>query len=90
MAPHNVCSPVGAIAEMHLDKSIVNFEIQEYHAEFYTEHYFSVFHGFPRQSDGYIELSDKPGLGLEINYEEITKHPPLKKTHARGGTIKGI
>ena len=37
-----------------------------------------------------IELSDKPGLGLEINYEEITKHPPLKKTHARGGTIKGI
>ncbi|MBF15612.1 MAG: dehydratase [Chloroflexi bacterium] len=90
MAPHNVCSPVGAIAEMHLDKSIVNFEIQEYHAEFYTEHYFSVFHGFPRQSDGYIELSDKPGLGLEINYEEITKHPPFKKTHARGGTIKGI
>ena len=90
MAPHNVCSPVGAIAEMHLDKSIVNFEIQEYHAEFYTEHYFSVFHGFPRQSDGYIELSDKPGLGLEINYEEITKHPPLKKTHARCGTIKGI
>ena len=90
MAPHNVCSPVGAMAEMHLDKSIVNFEIQEYHAEFYTEHYFSVFHGFPRQSDGYIELSDKPGLGLEINYEEITKHPPLKKTHARGGTIKGI
>ena len=90
MAPHNVCSPVGAIAEMHLDKSIVNFEIQEYHAEFYTEHYFSVFHGFPRQSDGYIELSDKPGLDLEINYEEITKHPPLKKTHARGGTIKGI
>tara|TARA_B100000214_G_C23964064_1_gene626820 strand:- start:738 stop:1895 length:1158 start_codon:yes stop_codon:yes gene_type:complete len=90
MAPHNVCSPVGAMAEMHLDKSIVNFEIQEYHAEFYTEHYFSVFHGFPRQSGGYVELSDKPGLGLEINYEEINKHPPLKKTHARGGTMKGI
>ena len=90
MAPHNVCSPVGAMAEMHLDKSIVNFEIQEYHAEFYTEHYFSVFHGFPRQSGGYVELSDKPGLGLEINYDEINKHPPLKKTHARGGTIKGI
>ncbi len=90
MAPHNVCSPVGAIAEMHLDKSIVNFEIQEYHAEFYTEHYFSVFHGFPRQSDGYVELTDKPGLGLEINYEEIAKHPPLIKSHARGGMIKGI
>ena len=32
MAPHNVCSPVGATAELHLDASIINFEIQEYHA----------------------------------------------------------
>src|SRR6185503_7927257 len=30
MAPHNVCSPVGAMAEFHLDASIINFEIQEY------------------------------------------------------------
>lgn len=90
MAPHNVCSPVGAMAEMHLDASIINFEIQEYHAEFYTDHYFTVTHGFTRQQDGYVTLGDEPGLGLELNEDEIAAHPPLEKVHARGGSVKGI
>ena len=90
MAPHNVCSPVGAMAEMQLDASIINFEIQEYHAEFYTEHYFTVLDGFPRQKDGYVELSDTPGLGLELNEAEIAAHPPLAKTTSAGGTVRGI
>jgi galactonate dehydratase len=90
VAPHNVCSPVGAQAEFHLDASILNFEIQEYHAEFYTEHYFTVFRGFPRQKDGYVRLSDAPGLGLELDEDEIAAHPPLKKVSARGGTTRGI
>ena len=90
MAPHNVCSPVGAMAEMHLDASIINFEIQEYHAEFYTEHYFTVLDGFPRQKDGYVELSDTPGLGLELNEAEIAAPPPLAKTTSAGGTVRGI
>jgi galactonate dehydratase len=90
MAPHNVCSPVGAQAELHLDASVINFEIQEYHAEFYTGHYFAVFDGFPRQQDGYVTLSDAPGLGLEINEGEIAAHPPLKRVPFRGGTLKGI
>jgi galactonate dehydratase len=90
MAPHNVCSPVGATAELHLDASIINFEIQEYHAEFYTEHYFTVLDGFVRQKDGYVELSDAPGLGLELNEVEIAAHPPLAKTSSAGGTVRGI
>ncbi|MEX0762065.1 MAG: mandelate racemase/muconate lactonizing enzyme family protein [Dehalococcoidia bacterium] len=90
MAPHNVCSPVGALAEMHLDASVFNFLIQEYHAEFYTGHYFTVMDGFPRQKDGYIELSDAPGLGLTLNDDEIAAHPPLEKVNARGGTVRGI
>lgn len=90
LAPHNVCSPVGAQAELHLCTSIINFEIQEYHAEFYTGHYFTVFHGFPRQQAGYVTISDAPGLGLELNEAEIAAHPPLKKVSARGGSTKGI
>ncbi|NQW17448.1 MAG: mandelate racemase/muconate lactonizing enzyme family protein [Chloroflexi bacterium] len=90
MAPHNVCSPVGAMAEMHLDASIINFEIQEYHAEFYTEHYFTVTQGFPRQEDGYVTLGDGPGLGLELDEDVIASNPPLTKVTARGGMVKGI
>ena len=90
MAPHNVCSPVGATAELHLDASIINFEIQEYHAEFYTGHYFTVLDGFVRQKDGYVEVSDASGLGLELNEAEIAAHPPLTKTSSAGGTVRGI
>ncbi len=90
MAPHNVCSPVGAQAELHLDASCNNFEIQEYHAEFYTDHYFTVFDGFPRPVDGYVEVSDAPGLGLEMNEEEIAAHPPIARPQSSGGMVKGI
>jgi len=90
MAPHNVCSPVGAMAEMHLGASVLNFYVLEYHAEFYSDHYFTVVKGFPRQKDGYVEVPDAPGLGLELDEEEIARHPPLEKTSSSGGTIKGI
>jgi len=90
VAPHNVCSPVGAQAEIHLCASIVNHEIQEYHAEFYDDHYFTVFQGFPRQQEGYVALSGGPGLGLELDEDEIAAHPRLERTTARGGTIRGI
>ena len=90
MAPHNVCSPVGAMAEMHLDAAVWNFLIQEYHAEFYDPHYFDVTAGFPRQEDGYVKLSDAPGLGLEFVEDEIARHPPMERTTAAGGSIRGI
>ena len=90
VAPHNVCSPVGAQAEIHLCASIVNYEIQEYHAEFYDDHYFAVLAGFPRQRDGYVGLSEAPGLGLELDEEEIAAHPRLDRTTARGGSVRGI
>ncbi|HAA74818.1 TPA: hypothetical protein DCE37_06855 [Candidatus Latescibacteria bacterium] len=90
MAPHNVCSPVGAIAEMHLCASIINFEIQEYHAEYYDSHYFTVFDGFPRQVDEYCTLPDTPGLGLVANEDELAAHPALERVTERGGKVKGI
>tara|TARA_B110000438_G_scaffold99372_1_gene98332 strand:- start:16384 stop:17541 length:1158 start_codon:yes stop_codon:yes gene_type:complete len=90
IAPHNTCSPVGAIAEMHLSKSIPNFEIMEYHAEFYSKQYFTVFSGFPRQKNGFVTITDKPGLGLELNEKEIKKYPPNNNTDAKGGTLKTI
>lgn len=90
LAPHNVCSPVGAAAEMHLDAAIVNFEIQEYHAEFYSPWYFDVCPGFPRQQEGYVTLTDAPGLGLELDAAAVAAHPPLEKPSARGRSNRRI
>jgi galactonate dehydratase len=88
MAPHNTNSPVGTVASMHLASAMSNFLIQEYHAEFYEEHYFNVVDGFNRQEDGYVTLSDKPGLGISVNEEVLSQHPyiplGLSTVSARG------
>ncbi len=75
MAPHNTNAAVGTVASMHLDASMPNFLIQEYHAEFYEPHYFDVFDGLPRQKDGYVELPKGPGLGLSLNEDVLAAHP---------------
>jgi len=90
MAPHNTCSPVGTMAECHLDLTMTNFLIQEYHAEFYTPHYFDAFDGFPRQVDGYVTVPDTPGLGLTINEEVLAAHGYDPTVTARAGTSRRI
>ena len=75
MAPHNTNAAVGTVASMHLDASMPNFLIQEYHAEFYEPHYFEVFDGLPRQQGGYVELPKGPGLGLSLNEDVLAAHP---------------
>jgi galactonate dehydratase len=90
MAPHNTCSPVGTMAECHLDLTMTNFLIQEYHAEFYTPHYFDAFDGFPRQVDGYLTVPNSPGLGLTINEEVLAAHGYDPTATARAGTSRRI
>ena len=81
MAPHNTNAAVGTVASFHLDASLPNFLIQEYHAEFYELHYFEVYEGLPRQKDGYVELPRGPGFGLTFNEEVAAAHPyiPLRR-----------
>ena len=75
MAPHNTNSALGTVACFHLDASLPNFLIQEYHAEFYEPHYFTLFDGLPRQENGYVDLPTGPGLGLTLNEDVAAAHP---------------
>ena len=85
MAPHDTNAAVGTVASMHLDASMPNFLIQEYHAEFYEPHYFEVFDGLPRQKDGYVELPKGPGFGLTFNEEVADAHRYLPLTPSERG-----
>ena len=85
MAPHNTNSAVGTVASLHLDASMPNFLIQEYHAEFYEPHYFDIFEGFPRQQGGYVQLPSAPGLGISFNEELAAAHPYLPLGHRERG-----
>lgn len=73
-APHNVSSPVGTIAACHVCATIPNFLVLEWHAIDHPDWDDLVQHEGPIIRDGYIELSDRPGLGVELNDEVARRH----------------
>lgn len=75
IAPHNMSSAVGSMAAVHICATIPNFLALEYHS-----------HNIPlwrRMLDfkepiqgGYIAVPDGPGLGIELDEEEIASCLP--------------
>ncbi|TKI08912.1 starvation-sensing protein RspA [Martelella alba] len=66
-------SPVGVAANLHLDLSLSNFGIQEYTPM--NEALHSVFPGCPEIDRGYAYLSDRPGLGIDIDEDKAAQFP---------------
>ena len=75
-APHMVASFLGAMASCHVCASVPNFLIMEWQIYFETDPMFKeivTFEG-PMVTDGFIKLSEKPGVGVEINEEGMRKY----------------
>lgn len=68
-------SPIGVAANLHIDLSITNLGIQEYTPV--NEALMEVFPGCPEIDRGYAYLSDRPGLGIDIDVKEAAKYPVL-------------
>lgn len=66
-------SPVGVAANLHIDLSITNLGVQEYTPV--NDSLMEVFPGCPEVEKGYAYLSDRPGLGVDINLKEAAKYP---------------
>ncbi len=66
-------SPIGNAAAVHIDLAIHNFGLQESvrHPEIVRE----VITGGPYFENGYLKISDAPGLGVDINEELAAKYP---------------
>ncbi|MDN5213309.1 mandelate racemase/muconate lactonizing enzyme family protein [Fulvivirgaceae bacterium BMA12] len=75
-APHMVASYLGAMASAHVCASVPNFLILEWQIYFHTNPMFReiVNYDEPMIIDGYIPVSDKPGIGVEINDEGLAKY----------------
>lgn len=74
ISPHNVCSPVGTIACVHLCAAIPNFDVLEYHAlevDWWDD---LLDRDVPLVRDGYIEVPTDPGLGIELDEDAIDEH----------------
>ncbi len=73
VAPHNVSSPIGTVAAAHVCAAIPNFLVIEFHALDVPWWDDLVLDG-PVIRDGFIQLSDKPGHGLELNEDVARAH----------------
>jgi galactonate dehydratase len=70
-APHMVASYLGAMAAAHVCASVPNFMILEWQIYFHRDPMFMEIVDFdgPMVVDGFIPVSEKPGIGVEINEE---------------------
>ena len=76
-APHMVASYLGAMACAHVCASVPNFMIMEWQIYFHKDPMFKeivTYNGEMVGKDGFITVSDKPGIGVEINEEGMKKY----------------
>lgn len=78
VAPHCSIGPVALAAALHFDASTPNFMVQEAFAEFDVPWRNDLVRGWQPLRGGEFILSDAPGLGLDIDEDEIAAHPYVK------------
>lgn len=71
-APHNVASPIGTMASAHVCATIPNFLVLEFHW-LHREYWTTITKDKENIiKNGYIALSDRPGIGLELD-EDVAR-----------------
>jgi galactonate dehydratase len=75
IAPHSAQGPVCSAACAQLNASLPNFFIHEIFDEFNEPWEKEIVLNGVHVVDGYIEISERPGLGIDLNIDEILKHP---------------
>ena len=71
---HNMCSPVGTIASGHACAAIRSFVALESDSV-KLKHWPDIINrNGPIYKDGYLELPNRPGLGIELNEQVCRKH----------------
>jgi galactonate dehydratase len=75
-APHMVASFLGAMASAHVCASVPNFLILEWQSYFHTDPMFKEIVQYEGEwvKNSFITLSEKPGIGVEINEEAMKKY----------------
>lgn len=73
VAPHCVVSPIGTMASAHVCAAIPNFLVLEWH----WIQRLDLWKNFVKEGEiinnGFIEVTDKPGLGVELNEDAARK-----------------
>lgn len=75
-APHMVASFLGCMASCHVCASVPNFLILEWQSYFHTDPMFKEIVHYDGEwvKDSFITLSEKPGIGVDINEAAMKKY----------------
>jgi galactonate dehydratase len=77
LAPHNVCGPVGTMANVHFGVATPNYKVLEHFNDFADPWVQELVTGAPRVADdGCFALPERPGLGVALNQDACAEHPP--------------
>jgi galactonate dehydratase len=73
--PHSAQGPMCTLACLHIDIATPNSWLQETFEDFNEPWERDLLTRFPRIVDGFFELPDAPGIGADLNVEEVKRHP---------------
>jgi galactonate dehydratase len=84
LAPHNVCGPIGTMANLHFAIATPNYKVLEHFNDFADAWVHELVDASPRIDpvDGCFVAPDRPGLGLKLDHDACARHPRT------GGRIK--
>ena len=89
VAPHSgSLGPVGEYAALHVLAAIPNALILE-RLEFDSPARYEVIDPHPETVDGYIDVPDRPGLGVDIDEEAVARYPSRGNTAPPGDGTDG-
>lgn len=83
VAPHNAQSPFTTVVNTHVGATLPNMLIQECFDDFLVPWSREIMTGTVRITDGYIEVPDGPGFGVELNDDEMAKYPYADRNFLR-------
>ena len=75
IAPHSAQGPICSASCVQLNASIPNFLIHEIFDEFNEPWEKQIITNAVEVKDGYIEIPDRPGLGVDLVLDELPKYP---------------
>jgi galactonate dehydratase len=78
VAPHNVGGVISTLAALHLCFTLRNVKILEHFNDFADPFVKKVANFYPEVKDGFFNLPEGPGWGVEIDEDFILAHPPDK------------
>ena len=73
--PHSAQGPVCTLANIQIDVCTPNFYMQEYFDQFNEPWEKDLLTWTPKLINGYLEIPTAPGLGADLNLEEVKRHP---------------